>query len=101
MAAKLRIVGSAVKEIHYPGIGHVGIILSLVPGFRGTGPLAAGHAGLYPLPLMAKKHILPDRLKPGLKLVFCGTAAGRQSALQQAYYAHGQNKFWTTLYRSA
>ena len=48
---------------------------------------------------MAKKHVLPDRLKPGLKLVFCGTAAGRQSALQQAYYAHGQNKFWTTLHR--
>jgi TDG/mug DNA glycosylase family protein len=47
---------------------------------------------------MTKKHILPDRLKPGLKLVFCGTAAGRQSALQQAYYAHGQNKFWKTLY---
>jgi TDG/mug DNA glycosylase family protein len=46
-----------------------------------------------------QKHILPDRLKPGLKLVFCGTAAGRQSALQQAYYAHGQNKFWATLYR--
>jgi len=47
---------------------------------------------------MAKRHILPDRLRPGLKLVFCGTAAGRQSALQQAYYAHGQNKFWKTLY---
>jgi double-stranded uracil-DNA glycosylase len=47
---------------------------------------------------MAGKHVLPDRLKPGLKLVFCGTAAGRQSALQQAYYAHGQNKFWKTLY---
>ncbi|HEY2009144.1 MAG TPA: mismatch-specific DNA-glycosylase [Rhizomicrobium sp.] len=47
---------------------------------------------------MAKKHILPDRLKPDLKLVFCGTAAGRQSALQQAYYAHGQNRFWKTLY---
>ena len=46
-----------------------------------------------------QKHILPDRLKPGLKLVFCGTAAGRQSALQQAYYAHGQNKFWKTLHR--
>ncbi|HEX4634902.1 MAG TPA: mismatch-specific DNA-glycosylase [Rhizomicrobium sp.] len=42
---------------------------------------------------------MPDRLRPGLKLVFCGTAAGRQSALQQAYYAHGQNKFWTTLHR--
>jgi TDG/mug DNA glycosylase family protein len=48
---------------------------------------------------MAKKHVLPDRLRPGLKLVFCGTAAGRQSALQQAYYAHGQNKFWKTLHR--
>jgi TDG/mug DNA glycosylase family protein len=48
---------------------------------------------------MAKKHILPDRLKPGLRLVFCGTAAGRQSALRRAYYAHGQNKFWTTLHQ--
>jgi double-stranded uracil-DNA glycosylase len=43
-------------------------------------------------------HILPDRLKPGLKLVFCGTAAGRQSALQKAYYANKQNKFWRTLF---
>ena len=48
--------------------------------------------------MRAKDHILPERLKPGLKLVFCGTAAGRQSALQQAYYAHPQNKFWPTLY---
>jgi len=48
---------------------------------------------------MASKHILPDRLRPGLKLVFCGTAAGRQSALRRAYYAHGQNKFWSTLHR--
>lgn len=43
-------------------------------------------------------HILPDRLKRGLRLVFCGTAAGRQSALQKAYYAHKQNKFWRTLF---
>ena len=43
-------------------------------------------------------HILPDRLKRGLTLVFCGTAAGRQSALQKAYYAHSQNKFWRTLH---
>ena len=57
-----------------------------------------GPEGPYPLPWMTKKHILPDRLRPGLKLVFCGTAAGRQSALQQAYYAHGQNKFWRTLH---
>ena len=45
------------------------------------------------------KHVLPDRLRPGLKLVFCGTAAGRQSALSRTYYAHGQNKFWTTLHK--
>src|SRR2546423_7232965 len=48
---------------------------------------------------LIKKHVLPDRLRPGLKLVFCGTAAGRQSALQQAYYAHSQNKFWATLHK--
>jgi double-stranded uracil-DNA glycosylase len=48
--------------------------------------------------MVAKKHILPERLRLGLTLVFCGTAAGRKSALEQAYYAHGQNKFWTTLH---
>jgi TDG/mug DNA glycosylase family protein len=48
--------------------------------------------------MRAKDHILPERLRPGLKLVFCGTAAGRQSALQKAYYAHAQNKFWRTLH---
>ena len=45
-----------------------------------------------------RAHILPDRLKPGLKLVFCGTAAGRRSALEKAYYAHKQNRFWRTLH---
>jgi TDG/mug DNA glycosylase family protein len=49
--------------------------------------------------MAVKKHVLPERLKPGLDLVFCGTAAGRQSALQQAYYAHAQNKFWRTLHQ--
>jgi TDG/mug DNA glycosylase family protein len=48
---------------------------------------------------MARKHVLPDRLRPGLRLVFCGTAAGRQSALQGAYYAHAQNRFWKTLHQ--
>lgn len=46
----------------------------------------------------AKRHILPERLRHGLTLVFCGTAAGRKSALEQAYYAHGQNRFWKTLH---
>ena len=45
------------------------------------------------------KHVLPEQLRPGLTLVFCGTAAGRKSALARAYYAHGQNKFWTTLHQ--
>jgi double-stranded uracil-DNA glycosylase len=48
--------------------------------------------------MAARRHVLPDRLRPGLKLVFCGTAAGRQSALSGTYYAHGQNKFWRTLH---
>lgn len=48
--------------------------------------------------MAAARHVLPERLKPGLRLVFCGTAAGRQSALLRAYYAHPQNKFWPTLY---
>jgi acetyl esterase/lipase len=34
MAAALRAHGSEVTVIHYPGVGHIGIILSLVPGFR-------------------------------------------------------------------
>jgi TDG/mug DNA glycosylase family protein len=44
------------------------------------------------------KTVLPDMLKPGLRLVFCGTAAGTVSARQGAYYAHPQNKFWRVLH---
>ena len=36
MAAKLKSFGSEVVVIKYPGVGHIGTILSLVPGFRGT-----------------------------------------------------------------
>ncbi len=42
--------------------------------------------------------ILPDLLQPGLDLVFCGTAAGRRSAREKAYYAHPGNLFWRTLH---
>jgi hypothetical protein len=45
--------------------------------------------------------ILPDVLMPGLKLVFCGTAAGTVSARRGQYYAHPQNRFWEILYRRA
>ena len=42
--------------------------------------------------------VLPDVLRPGLKIVFCGTAAGTESARRGHYYAHPQNKFWPTLH---
>lgn len=42
--------------------------------------------------------VLPDILRPGLRIVFCGSAAGTVSAQKGAYYAHPQNKFWNTLH---
>lgn len=36
-------------------------------------------------------------LAPGLRVVFCGTAAGSVSAARGCYYAHPHNKFWRTL----
>lgn len=41
---------------------------------------------------------LPDVLRPGLRIVFVGTAAGRRSAAVGAYYAHPGNRFWRTLH---
>lgn len=43
--------------------------------------------------------ILPDVLAENLRIVFCGTAAGRKSAQVGAYYAGPGNLFWPTLYR--
>jgi double-stranded uracil-DNA glycosylase len=43
-------------------------------------------------------HVLPDLLRPGLRIVFCGTAAGNVSAARGAYYAHPQNRFWSALH---
>lgn len=42
--------------------------------------------------------VLPDILKPGLRVVFCGTAAGTTSARVKAYYAGPGNSFWATLH---
>jgi double-stranded uracil-DNA glycosylase len=44
-------------------------------------------------------HVLPDVLRPGLDIVFCGTAAGSASARRGAYYAGPGNAFWRTLHR--
>jgi TDG/mug DNA glycosylase family protein len=43
------------------------------------------------------RHVLPDVLAPGLKIIFCGSAAGTASAQARAYYAKPGNKFWPTL----
>jgi len=34
MAAKLKSLSNSAQVLHYSGVGHIGIILSLVPGFR-------------------------------------------------------------------
>ena len=46
----------------------------------------------------ASLHVLPDVLTAGLRVVFCGTAAGTVSAARGAYYAHPQNKFWRAVH---
>jgi len=48
----------------------------------------------------AEQHVLPDLLRPGLALVFCGTAAGERSAREGAYYAHPGNLFWRALHEA-
>ncbi|MBS1679378.1 MAG: mismatch-specific DNA-glycosylase [Actinobacteria bacterium] len=44
-----------------------------------------------------RQSILPDVLRPGLRVVFCGTAPGTASAKAGAYYAGPGNRFWSTL----
>jgi hypothetical protein len=39
LAAHLRTHASAVDEITYPNVGHMGIMLALAPGFRHRAPL--------------------------------------------------------------
>lgn len=59
--------------------------IAAMPALARFGPLPDGHD-------------VPDLLAPGLKLVFCGTALGRRSAQERAYYAHPGNLFWRTLH---
>ncbi len=63
------------------------------------GSVPLGHGSQPPLCLLTMRHpMLPDLLQPGLRLVFCGTAAGRRSAVEGAYYAHPGNQFWRALH---
>lgn len=50
--------------------------------------------------LLPDAHLVPDLLAPGLRLVFCGTALGRRSARERAYYAHPGNLFWRALHET-
>ena len=47
-----------------------------------------------------KAEVLPDVLRPGLQVVFCGTAAGAASARARAYYAGPGNSFWRVLHET-
>ena len=42
--------------------------------------------------------ILPDVLGPGLRVVFCGSAASTVAAARGAPYAGPGNRFWPTLF---
>lgn len=44
--------------------------------------------------------MLPDYLAPGLRVVFCGTAAGERSAALGHYYAGRGNDFWRFLHEA-
>jgi TDG/mug DNA glycosylase family protein len=44
--------------------------------------------------------VLLDVLAANLRVVFCGTAAGKRSAEIGAYYAGRGNKFWKTLHEA-
>ena len=43
-------------------------------------------------------HVLDDILRPGLNVVFCGTAVATASAKRGHYYAGRGNKFWELLH---
>src|SRR5690606_37707577 len=61
---------------------------------RSSGPLGRGES----LEMNNAMPVLPDVLAPGLAVVFCGTAAGSESALRRAYYAGPNNAFWPALF---
>jgi len=43
--------------------------------------------------------ILADAVRPGLRVLFCGTALGTVAARKRAYYAGPGNAFYETLWR--
>ena len=51
-----------------------------------------------PAPRRQRRIRCPTCSRPGLRIVFCGTAAGTSRRARGAYYAHPQNKFWRALH---
>jgi TDG/mug DNA glycosylase family protein len=47
-----------------------------------------------------RRHVLPDVLEEGLRIVFCGTAAGAVAARVGAPYAGPGNRFWSILHET-
>ncbi len=41
---------------------------------------------------------LPDHIEPGLRLVFCGAAWGKQTLRTHKYYKEATNRFWDVLF---
>ena len=50
--------------------------------------------------MTAREDIIEDVLATGLRVVFCGTQPGTQSAARRAYYAGRGNRFWPTLHET-
>ncbi len=50
--------------------------------------------------MLPETHSVPDVLRAGLDVVFCGTALGRISAERKAYYANPGNLFWRGLHEA-
>ncbi len=50
--------------------------------------------------VQSRVSVLPDVLRPGLRVVFCGSAAGTASARAGAYYAGPGNRFWEILFET-
>ncbi|ORX39228.1 hypothetical protein BD324DRAFT_618904 [Kockovaella imperatae] len=48
----------------------------------------------------AHLHQVPDHIKPGLKILFCGINPGKKSSIDGHHFAHPSNKFWKALYLS-
>src|SRR5258708_4418600 len=44
--------------------------------------------------------VLQDHLRPGLAVVFCGTAVAKDSAKRGHYYCGRGNRFWQFLFES-